>query len=469
MQSIYRIISIICLTISGSMALSQNNNELTAGLESRLDSLIQSTMENEHIPGVAFIIVKDGKTLLKKGYGYTSLGEEIARVDPDRTVFRIGSITKTFTATALLQLVDNNQVNLDVPINKYLNSFKVKSTFKKSITPAHLINHSAGFDELRGRVVYDSTQSIPLSEFLKERLVPLREPGLISSYSSYGIALAGLMVEEVTGMGLEAYMQKHIWEPLEMKNTSMKLTEAIEEQVSWGYEYRNGINVPMPWEYYHTYPASDINSTVADMGNYLLMHLNNGTFKEKTVLSTESAYKMKHPSLRVHPKVEAFAYGFYEEDAQGFRTISHGGDMLGYASYLAMVPEENLGIFVIHHHEGTRLRYQVLDAILSFYAKSTPSNNVDYRKNTTDLSRFAGSYIWTTHCHSCETGWKPDLEKLVVNSDGTFTIMNRTYVQVEDLLFKSTDGQRTIGFVENAKGEITYLSFGASNMFEKVD
>jgi len=463
----YFILSLVLLTIN---CYAQDSNTKIRHLESKLDSLINKTLEDEHIPGLAFIIVKNGQTLLKKGYGYTSLGEEIRRVDPDSTIFRIGSISKTFTATALLQLVDQQKINLHTDVNHYLTAVQVPATYEQAVTSAHLLNHSSGFDELRGRVVYRDEESIPLDDFLNDRLIRLREPGVISSYSSYGIALAGLLIEDISGLKLDAFMKKHIWEPLGMDMTSMFLNDQVENYASWGYEYRNGINVPQPWEFYHTYPASDINSTVADMGKYLNMHLNNGILNNKRILSSELSQQMKEPQLRVHPEVEAFAYGFYEEDAQGFRTISHGGDMLGYASHMAMVPEENLGVFVIHHHEGTRLRYAVMDMVLEAFAKAdTEKTPLLPIKEKTDLQRFAGHYMWSTHCHSCENGWKPNREELVVNEDGTFTIMNRTYVQVKPLLFKSTDGMRTLGFVQNQKGEINYMSLGASNMFEKVD
>lgn len=455
--------------ISFFFSHAQDTNKSISLLEAKVDSLVETTMESEHIPGLAFIVIKDGRTLLKKGYGYTSLGEEIRTVDPDSTIFRIGSITKTFTATALLQLADRKKIGLHTDVNDYLTSFKLSSKYITPITAAHLLNHSAGFDELRGRVVYTSEEAIPLASFLKERLIPIREPGIISSYSSFGIALAGLLVEEVSGLGLEQYLKENIWDPLGMTMTSMWLTDEIEEHVSWGYEYRNGINVPMPWEYYHTYPASEINSTVTDMGKYMQMHLDNGIYDDKRILSQELSKEMKKQQLTVHPEVEAFGYGFYEDNIHGFRTIAHGGDMLGYASYLTLVPEENLGVFVIHHHEGARLRYNVSNAILEHFKKpqkDTVPKPIETKEN---LERFAGHYMWSTYCHTCENSWRPDREKLVVNDDNTFTIMDRTYYQVEPLLFKSFDGERTMGFVENDQGEISYMSLGSSNVFEKVD
>lgn len=460
------VLLLLCLLLS-RFFIAQDVTDKVVHLETLLDSVIENTMEREHIPGAAFIIVKDGKTLLKKGYGYTSLGEEIQNVNPDSTIFRIGSVSKTFTAMAFLQLVEQKKIDLQDPVNKHLKNFQIDSSFKP-ILLEHLVNHSAGFDELSGRRVFDSTQTISLKTFLKDRLVPIREPGQVSSYSSYGIALAGLLVEEWSGQPLEHYLKEHIWDPIQMSSTSMKLTEAIENRVSWGYEYRNGINVPMPWEYYHTYPASDINSTVTDMGNYMITHLNDGEFAGNRILSKESSLKMQNPSLRIHKRVSAFAHGFYEEDVNGFRTVSHGGDMLGYASYLALVPEEDLGVFVVHHHEGGRLRYAILNTILSYIENNNPKTSFLPMAQPTDLSIFQGRYQWATHCHSCETGWKPEIHELKVNTDQTLSIFGRTFYQVEPLLFRSTDGERTLAFAKDSTGAIRYMSTGAIDVFEKI-
>ena len=147
-------------------------------------------------------------------------------------------------------------------MNAYLTSIKVPATFDNPVTISHLLNHSAGFDEISGRRVFHSNQQVPLHEFLDCRLERLREPGVVSSYSTYGIALAGLIVEEVSGKSLEEYMQENIFDPLEMSMTSMIIDE---NYASWGYEYSRGINIPQPWEYYNTYPATEINSTPNDM------------------------------------------------------------------------------------------------------------------------------------------------------------------------------------------------------------
>ena len=124
-------------------------------LERKLDSLFQHEMREQRIPGAAFIIVHKDKVLLKKGYGFTTLGEGMNYVNPDSTIFRIGSVTKSFTALALLQQIDEGKIMLNDDINHYLTSLQVQNYQGQPITPFHLLTHSAGLDEVGGRRVFD--------------------------------------------------------------------------------------------------------------------------------------------------------------------------------------------------------------------------------------------------------------------------------------------------------------------------
>lgn len=439
-------------------------------LEARLDSVIEMNMESSHTPGLAYILVKDGEVVLKRGYGFTTLGEAIEHVNPDSTIFRIGSVTKTFTALALLQLVDDGKINLHVDVNKYLTSIQVPNSYEAPITVHHLLTHTAGFDEINGRRVFSEDQLIPLDEFLEDRLIRVREPGGFISYSTYSIALAGLIVEEVSGMDLERYMKTKIWEPLEMTMTSIEPPESHHPFIAEGYEYRNGVNVPQPWEWYHTFPASSINSTVTDMAQYMLMLLNKGSWNNNTILSNEMAMNMQTNQSNIHQEVEGFAYGFYEDFISGLTAYSHGGDMLGYSGYLSLVPELNMGIYVVHHHEGSRLRFNVLSTVMEYFGHTNESNHSEFEMRLkSDLSKFAGNYRWSTYCHSCTNSWLPDLEVLTVNDDYTLSGFGRTFFQVSPNLFRSTDGLRTMGFKEEKDGSIKYMSMGNTSTFEKVD
>ncbi len=447
---------------------SQLSSNSIAELEQKLDLVIQSGLEDQQIPGFAFIIVQGDKVLLKKGYGISSLTAGNSFIDPDSSIIRIGSITKTFTAMALLKLADQKRIDLHADVNTYLKSVQVPNTYDSPITAAHLITHSAGFDELPGRLVFSEQELIPLSEFLKERLIRLREPGVFTSYSTYGIALAGLLTEEVSEMSLESYMKQNIWSPLGMSMTSITLSKEHRPFVSPGYELENGVNNPQPWEWYHTYPASSINSTVADMGKYMMMHLNLGRFKNDSILSEKSAKAMQTHQLSVHSDVDGFGYGFYQDQINGLNTFGHGGDMLGYSSFMSLVPDKNIGVFVVNHHEGSRLRFLVLRTIMEHIAEPTDQKE-DASRIKSDVSRFSGLYRWSTYCHTCPENYYPSAQEIIANSDDqTLTGFGRVFYQVKPLLFKSTDGLRIMGFKEDEQGKITYMSLGNSNTFERI-
>ncbi len=439
-------------------------------LEARLDSVIEENMESSHTPGLAYVLVKDGEIVLKRGYGFTTLGEEIEYVNPDSTIFRIGSVTKTFTALALLQLVEEGKIDLHEDVNGYLTSVQVPKSYKRPITPHHLLTHTAGFDEINGRRVFSEDELIPLNDFLENRLRRVREPGEFISYSTYSIALAGLLVEEITGTDLESYMKSNIWEPLGMSMTSINPPDNHQPFIAEGYELRNGVNISQPWEWYHTFPASSINSTVIDMAKYMLMLLNNGTWNNATVLSSKMASAMKSKQAKIHPEVEGFAYGFYEDFVSGLTAYSHGGDMLGYSGYLSLVPELDLGIYVVHHHEGSRLRFNVLSTVMDFFGSLGEEHVDGYESRMkSNLNKFAGNYRWSTYCHSCTNSWIPDIEELRVNEDFTLSGFGRVFYQVSPNLFKSRDGLRTMGFKEEEDGSIKYMSLGNTNTFERVD
>ena len=180
-------------------------------LETFLDKIFTEQMEKEHIPGAEFVFVKDGKIFFSKGYGFANL-ETRQPVVPEQTIFRIGSISKVFTATAVVQLADRGRLKLHTDVNRYLKKLKVPATFPEPVTPAHLISHTAGFDEIRPGTQGPSAESVlPLADFLSTRLKRIRPAGETIAYSTYGITLAGLLVEEVSGISFESYLAKNIW------------------------------------------------------------------------------------------------------------------------------------------------------------------------------------------------------------------------------------------------------------------
>jgi CubicO group peptidase (beta-lactamase class C family) len=174
--------------------------------------------------------------------------ERTKPVSAERTIFRIGSISKLFTATAVVQLADRRKLDLQNDVNRYLKKIKVPTTYPQPITAAQLVSHTAGLDEIRpGTQAPNSEGVLPLPAFLQTRLTRIRPPGEVISYSTYGITLAGELIEEVSGMSFESYLKTNIWQPLGMDRTSITVPESQASDLAVGYEYREGVNRPQPY------------------------------------------------------------------------------------------------------------------------------------------------------------------------------------------------------------------------------
>src|SRR5918994_2122384 len=164
------------------------------GIEQLVDAAMAAGMTDEHTPGAAIIVVQNNRVVFAKGYGKADVASG-RPFTPTETIFPIASVSKLFTATAAMQLVDSGAVELDADANRYLESAKVPPTYPEPITVAQLLSHASGLDELPGRRVRSASELLPLGKFLSQRLVRVHAPGEMTSYSSYGMSLAGLLVE----------------------------------------------------------------------------------------------------------------------------------------------------------------------------------------------------------------------------------------------------------------------------------
>jgi hypothetical protein len=176
---------------------------------------------------------------------------------------------------------------------------------------------------------------------------------------------------------------------------------------------------------------------------------------------------MQERQISIHPDVNGFANGFWEIEQFGMRTINHGGDMAGFSAYMVFVPEKKIGIFVVHHHEGTKMRSKVISTILEYFG-TTPKINPNPERMKEDISIYAGTYRYMTNCVNCPEGYQQITYELKANADNTLSGFGRKFYQTESLLFKSYDGKRIMGFLKNDKGGIQYMSLGNINAFEKI-
>jgi CubicO group peptidase (beta-lactamase class C family) len=315
-----------------------------ADLEAWLDGMVPYILKAGDIAGAVVVVIKDGSVLLEKGYGYADVSKKL-RMDPEQTMIRIGSTSKLFTWTAVMQLVEQGKLDLDRNINDYLD-FTIPNDFGKPVTLRDLMNHRGGFEEGLKDVLWTNPQGVPSTEaYLKDHKRPmLFAPGMVPAYSNYGAALAGYIVERVSKEPYERYVERHILVPLGMMHTSFDqpLPERFVALASKGY--RTASAPPGPYELIVTRPAGSGTTTVADMSRFMLAHLQDGRVGDTEILQADTAKLMHSPSQDVPPRFATMAHGFFYALHNGRTVIGHDGDSLFFHNDFNLLPAEAVGI-----------------------------------------------------------------------------------------------------------------------------
>jgi CubicO group peptidase (beta-lactamase class C family) len=313
-------------------------------LETWLDGMVPYALQAGDMAGAVVVVVKDGSVLLEKGYGYADVSKKL-RMDPEQTMVRIGSTSKLFTWTAVMQLVEQGKLDLDRNINDYLD-LTIPNDFGKPITLRDLMNHRGGFEEGLKDILWTNPHGVPSTEaYLKEHKRPmLFPPGEVPAYSNYGAALAGYIVERISKEPYERFIERHILVPLGMTHTSFDqpLPERFAAAVSKGY--RTASAPPGAYELIVTRPAGSGTTTAADMSRFMIAHLQDGHFGDAEILQADTAKRMHSASEQAPPGFAAMAHGFFRESHNGRTVIGHGGDTIFFHNEFELLPAEGVGI-----------------------------------------------------------------------------------------------------------------------------
>ena len=442
-----------------------------ADLTAFVDSFMATGMADERIPGAAFVFVQDGRVLLMRGYGVADV-ERQRSVVPESTIWRVGSISKLFTATAVMQLVDRGLVELDAPVDRYVHRVVIPATYPEPVTVRQLLDHTAGFDEIRpGTQAPTREEVLPLDRFLQTRLVRVRPPGRTISYSTYGVTLAGEMIEEVSGVPFEDFLRRNIWEPLGMAHASITIPAALEGDVAKGYEVAGDSLVPQPWEWYHTTPASSVNATVADMARFLIAHLEHGAVGGARILSERAAQEMQRQQVTMHPSIPGYALGFNEDYVGRLRILEHGGNMAGFSALMVLIPEARAGFFVVSQREGSKLRDNLKWGLLErFFPRARERLPVPTPPPAEQVraERFAGRYAPLTSCWSCRPVRASSLMTVTANADGTLGFAGGRWIAVDSLRFVKESGTGYIVFRTDDGGAVSELFAGGFWGWQKL-
>ena len=321
-------------------------------LETWLDGMVPYALKAGDMAGAVVVVVKDGTVLLQKGFGFADVSKKLA-MDPEQTMVRIGSTSKLFTWTAVMQLVEQGKLDLDRNINDYLD-FTIPNDFGKPVTLRDLMNHRGGFEEGLKDILWTNPHGVPSTEaYLKEHKRPmLFAPGEVPAYSNYGAALAGYIVERLSKEPFERYVERHILVPLGMTHTSFDqpLPERFAAAVSKGY--RTASAPPGPYELIVTRPAGSGTTTAADMSHFMIAHLQDGHFGDTEILRVDTAKRMHSPSQQAPPGFDTMAHGFFRELRNGRTVIGHGGDTIFFHNEFNLLPAERVGIDFTFNSRG---------------------------------------------------------------------------------------------------------------------
>src|SRR6185437_8520412 len=293
--------------------------------------------------------------------------------------FRIGSTSKLFTWTAVMQLVQQGKLDLDKDVNTYLTDFKIPATYAKPVTLRSLMTHSPGFEDgaLGYLISNDSASVKSIDETLKEHMpARVRPPLVLSSYSNYGAALAGLIVQNVSGMPFNDYIQKNILDPLDMHHTTFQepLPANLKPDAVTGYVYANGVYEAKPFEFVGGFrPAGSVSASALDMTHFMIAHLQDGRYGDTRILDSATAERMHTRNFANDPRLPAMALGFYEQKMGGVRVIGHEGDTQYFHTAMFIVPTAQVGIFMSYVGTGAEpLREGILQAFFNRYFPPPP-------------------------------------------------------------------------------------------------
>jgi CubicO group peptidase (beta-lactamase class C family) len=457
-----------------------------------LDFMLPFQNATYGLAGVTFSFIQNNELVLTRGFGYSNLSTR-ELVDPDESIFRVGSISKTFTAIAALQLVEDGILDLDTDINDYLTTFQIPKTFRNPITLRHLLTHTAGFEESSFISIYNSTEYLPTLEEVCRTGIPDRfsPPGIIPSYSNYGYTLIGYLIELLIGVDFNTYIETEIFQPLGMNHSTFDepVPVELEDNMSASY-YSIYENETDPY-FLSISPAASCGSTALDISNLMIALLDNGHFNGTQILQNETVQMMLDDQFIPHPNLQSIGFGLYEMDLNEIHVIGHGGDVPEFHSLMALFPEEDFGFFISYNsYWGVYAREHFLASFLeSFFP--FPGRQVDPIENyDRNLEFFEGRYVTTRRVYT---------EKVITLpwNDSTFIItpfdfldlfstgievhngylrienLDLDFVQVEEDYFVEATGTYDfrIAFIRNKFDRVSHMYsnlFGSITALEKL-
>ena len=365
-----------------------------------LDEFVEMRMKEWNVPGIAIAVVRDSQVVLTKGYGWANV-EGKQRVDAG-TLFAIGSSSKAFTATGVMQLVDEGKVDLDEPVITYVPNLRLyNDELTNNLTVRDLLCHRSGLP--RHDVAWYGSGSTREELIAKmaylEPNAQLRETW---QYQNFMFMAAGYLIEQVTGQSWEAYTQKHLFDPLQMSNSNFSVIDLQKTaNRAWPYQEEEGEVKVMEYRNIDAIgPAGSINSNATEMANWLILQLNEGRFQGKQVISGTSLHETHKPQMVMPGDMttdeifySSYGLGWMITSYRGHLRVEHGGNIDGFSASVCVMPRDGIGIVVLTNMNGTALtgviRNYIVDKMLDLEVHDWNTELLEQRNKAREASLLA--------------------------------------------------------------------------------
>lgn len=450
-----------------------------AKMQAFVDGFVTAKLQDKNIAGGVVSIIKDGQVLVSNGYGYSNLKTR-TEVKPNETLFRIGSVSKLFVWLAVMQQVEKGKLDLDKDINHYLVHFKIPNTFEQPITLRHIMSHTAGFeDRLIKLFSINESDLMPLKDLLINDIPErIRPAGLEASYSNHATAIAAHIVELVSGLDWNSYVEKNIINPLGMTSTTFRqpLPVQLLPNMSMGYSFAGGKMVEKPFEYVPLAPAGSVSTSAHDMLLFMQMLINKGHLGDSSIINESTFQEMLQPVIIHSPGVNPCIHGFMDLSRKGVHIFGHGGDTFWFHSVLAIVPDQKMGIFASFNSEGGAEAYmEFLDTFTETFVSHNDTLLPAINLEPDYLKKFAGDYKMNRHPHSDYLKLISLLSRVKITADdGKLLVAQGKKIDImvptDKLTFRKENDSEFIKFALNNDGDVSkaYLSTLSVFAFEKV-
>ncbi|MBZ4224171.1 serine hydrolase [Bacillus wiedmannii] len=439
-------------------------------IESFADPLFEEKMKKYNVNGSSFVVVHDGKVVVNKGYGYADKEKKIP-VTKD-TVFQIASISKTFTALAVMQQVDKGNIKLDQDVQKYLGGLQIPNQTGKTLTLFDMLTYTSGFDfpdltNITGPEYTDDENSISMKKFFSKHMpTVVRPPGEVYTYDNVSFALAGFAVENVTNTPFSKYMEKNVFKPLDMKSTSMSFTPDLLERMATHYG-PTGDPIPTSGSGLRDTPQGSILSTAEDMSKYMIMQLQKGKFKDKEIVSKKSMDMMHDYQVFDDKTTPVATIGFetpFNKFANGQHVVMKGGSMPGHQSLMILVPEQKTAFFMSYNNDSM-MSIDVYEALMDHYfpAKKNEVKTSYLPLEEKEAHKYLG-FFQNTRFATIRTHFTYENGNLVMEGGPTG---KQVLKMIHPLLFEDSEGNK-VAFKKNSAGEITYFHYNSPKSLDFV-